>query len=132
MTTTSTDPIADMLTRIKNSAMVNNSVVELPHSKIKEEIAKVLKNNRYIVDYSVEKDLVGKKLNLTISDDGNSKITGMKRISKPGRRQYANHTKLPMVKNGRGILIVSTSKGLMTGDKARQQKLGGELICEVY
>jgi small subunit ribosomal protein S8 len=132
MTTTSTDPIADMLTRIKNSAMVNKSIVDLPHSKIKEEIARVLKSSRYIVDYGVENDLVGKKLTLTISGDGNSKITGIKRISKPGRRQYANHTKLPVIKNGRGILIVSTSKGLMTGDKARQQKLGGELICEVY
>lgn len=132
MTMTSTDPIADMLTRIKNGAMVNRSVVELPHSKIKEEISKVLKNSRYIVDYSVENDLVGKKLILTISSDGNSRITGLKRLSKPGRRQYANHTKLPNVKNGRGILIVSTSKGLMTGDNARQQKLGGELICEVY
>jgi small subunit ribosomal protein S8 len=132
MTTTSTDPIADMLTRIKNSAMVNKSIVDLPHSKIKEEIAKVLKSSRYIVDYSVENDLVGKKLTLTISDDGNSRITSIKRLSKPGRRQYSNHTKLPVIKNGRGILIVSTSKGLMTGDKARQQKLGGELICEVY
>lgn len=133
MSTVSTDPIADMLSRIRNAIAVNKSEIILPYSKVKESIAKILKENRYIEAISVTDTGIGKSLRLSINSDGkSSNITEIERLSRPGRRQYAGSDKIPVVKRGRGIVIVSTSKGIMTGTEAMNQRLGGELICKVY
>jgi small subunit ribosomal protein S8 len=133
MSTTSTDPIADMLSRIRNAIAVNKHEVALPHSKVKEAVAKLLKDNRYIEGVAVEKAEVGKTLKLTISQpQANAHITEIVRMSTPGRRYYSSADDIPVVKRGRGIVIVSTSKGLMTGSEAKKQRIGGELICKVY
>jgi small subunit ribosomal protein S8 len=133
MSMTSTDPIADMLTRVRNAMNVRKHEVAMPHSNIKEAVAKLLKDNGFIKAVKVEKAEVGKTLILTISNENsNSKITEIVRLSKPGRRLYAGSAEIPTIKRGRGIVIISTSKGVMTGDSARRQHLGGELICRVY
>lgn len=133
MSTTTTDPIADMLSRIRNAIAVRKEQVVLPHSKVKEAVARLLKENRFIDDVGVTEDSVGKLLTLTLNSTGsNNRITEIVRISKPGRREYAVASKIPTVKRGRGVVIVSTSKGMMTGAQARQQGVGGELICKVY
>lgn len=133
MSTTTTDPIADMLSRIRNAIAVNKHEVTLPHSKVKESVAKLLADNRYIDALAVEKAPVGKTLKLTINrPQSNARITEIKRLSTPGRRYYAGSTDIPTVKRGRGIVIISTSKGMMTGDQAKKQGVGGELICKVY
>lgn len=133
MSVTTTDPIADMLTRIRNAIAVGKNEVSLPHSKIKENVAISLKNNGFLQDVSTEDLSVGKRLHITINLDGeNARITEIKRLSKPGRRSYTNAREMPQVKRGRGVLIISTSKGLMTGEEAKQQGVGGELICQVY
>ena len=129
----STDPISDMLTRIRNAIAVNNNEVTLPHSKIKARIAKQLKDSNFISDVSVENSGINKTMKIVINEAGsNARITHMERISKPGRRMYAKADEIPTVKNGRGIVIVSTSKGVMTGTEANKKRLGGELICKVY
>ena len=133
MSTTTTDPIADMLTRIRNAILVRKQEVSLPHSNIKESVAKLLKDSNFIDGVSVSDAPVGKLLNITINDaDSNARITEIVRLSKPGRRYYVNAKEIPVVKRGRGVVIISTSKGLMTGDQARADKIGGELICKVY
>ena len=133
MSMTSTDPIADMLTRVRNAINVRKSVVTMPHSNVKEAVAKLLKENNFVDDVSVGKAEVGKSLTITINNAAsNARITEIVRLSKPGRRYYVGSDKIPVVKRGRGLVIVSTSKGMMTGDKARKQKIGGELICRVY
>ncbi|HUP26122.1 MAG TPA: 30S ribosomal protein S8 [Candidatus Limnocylindrales bacterium] len=133
MSVVSTDPIADMLSRIRNALAVNKSEIVLPHSKAKESIARLLKSRQYIDDVKVTEAVVGKSLTLVLhSQDTNSRITEIVRLSKPGRRLYSSADKIPSVKQGRGIVIVSTSKGIMTGYDARKQKVGGELICKVY
>lgn len=133
MSTTTTDPIADMLTRIRNAIAVGKSEISLPHSKIKENVAISLKNNGFLKDVSVQELTIGKQLQIVINHSGeNARITEIKRLSKPGRRAYTNAREIPAVKRGRGVLIISTSKGLMTGDEAKQQGVGGELICQVY
>ncbi|MBP9852387.1 MAG: small subunit ribosomal protein [Patescibacteria group bacterium] len=133
MSVTTTDPIADMLTRIRNAIAVGKSEVSLPHSKIKENVAISLRNNGFLHDVEVSDLTVGKQLKIVINLEGeNAKITEIKRLSKPGRRAYTNAREVPQVKRGRGILIISTSKGLMTGEEAKQQGVGGELICQVY
>ncbi len=133
MSVTTTDPIADMLTRIRNAIAVGKHEISLPHSKIKESVARSLRNNGFLKDVSTTDLSVGKQLHITITSEGeNSRITEIKRLSKPGRRAYANAREIPTVKHGRGILIVSTSKGLMTGVEAKTKGLGGELICKVY
>lgn len=128
-----TDPIADMLSRIRNAIAVNRQTVNMPHSKLKEQVASLLQANGFIESYSSE-DVAGfKRLVLSINHEGtNPRISALKRLSKPGRRIYMRASKLPKSLNGRGIVIVSTSQGLMTDATARQQKIGGELICEVY
>jgi SSU ribosomal protein S8P len=129
----SSDPIADMLTRIRNAVAVRKSEVVLPHSKIKQAIAELLKKNGFIKDVQVIEASVGKTLKIVINDKGeNPRITDLVRVSKPGRREYANVKEIPTVKGGRGIVILSTSKGLMTGAEAKKQGVGGELICKVY
>ncbi len=134
MSNVSTDPIADMLTRIRNAIAVQKSAVVLPHSKSKSTVADVLVKANFLdgVDV-VSEETKQKLLRITINRDGdNARITHIERISKPGRRVYAQVDQIPVVKNGRGIVVISTSKGVMTGDEARAQKLGGELICKVY
>lgn len=128
-----TDPIADMLTRIRNAIAVRKTVIVLPHSKAKEAVANVLKEYKYITDVSVVDAEIGKSMTLTLhSEHQNSPITEIKRLSKPGRRMYTSADKIPTVKQGRGIVIVSTSHGILTGRQAREKHVGGELICEVY
>lgn len=129
----STDPIADMLTRIRNAILVRKSEVILPHSNNKQAIAEILKSNGFVKDVVVSDARVGKTLKVVINTEHeNAKITEIVRLSKPGRRYYVGSQEIPTVKRGRGIVIVSTSKGVMTGAQAREQKVGGELICKVY
>jgi small subunit ribosomal protein S8 len=133
MSTTTTDPIADMLTRIRNAIAVRKSEVSLPHSNIKESVARLLQANNFIDGVSVSEASVGKTLTVRINDDSsNARITEIVRLSKPGRRYYVNAREIPVVKRGRGVVILSTSKGLMTGDQAKTERVGGELICKVY
>lgn len=133
MSVLSTDPIADMLSRIRNAVAVRKHEVALPHSKVKEAVATQLKEAGFIDGVSVSGEGINKKLSLILnSPDSNARITEIVRLSTPGRRVYAQAKNIPTVRRGRGVVIVSTSKGLMTGDKARQQQLGGELICRIY
>jgi len=127
------DPIGDMLTRIRNSQMRNQKKVKIPSSKFKVKIAEVLKNEGYIIDYNVSKD--EKKPNLEINlkySYGNPVISTIERISKPGRRIFSRAESLPKINNGLGIAILSTPKGVMTDIDARKQKIGGEIICKVF
>lgn len=133
MSTTSTDPIADMFTRIRNAIAVNKTEVSLPHSSIKESVARLLQESNFVDRVSVSDAEIGKLLTIRINDDNsNARITEIVRLSKPGRRYYVNSKEIPVVKRGRGLVIVSTSKGLMTGDRAKSEHVGGELICKVY
>lgn len=129
-----TDPIADMLTRIRNACMVRHTQVVMPSSKIKVEIAKILAQEGFIAGYTVidEKPQARLALALKYTGRGKSVITGLDRISKPGRRVYTSYKDIPWVRSGLGISIVSTPLGLMTGRKARRTKIGGELICNVW
>lgn len=130
---TTTDPIADMLSRIRNAILVRKNEVSMPHSNAKEAVAKLLKASNFVTDVKTEKAPVGKTLVVIINDtQENARITEISRLSKPGRRYYAGAKEIPIVKRGRGIVIISTSKGMMTGDQAKKQGIGGELICKVY
>jgi len=127
-----TDPIADMLTRIRNASKSLVSEVEVRHSGIKENIARILKQEGYIADCSVEGDKV-KKIKIKIKYNGKQPvIEGLKRISKPGRRVYVSVDEIPRVRSGLGIAILTTSQGVMTNVEARKKNLGGELICQVW
>ena len=131
----STDPVADMLTRIRNAINVNKQEVTMPHSKMKEAIAEILKQNHFVQSVSVKKneDAPGKTLSIVINQPSeNARITEISRMSTPGRRMYTRADKIPTIMRGRGLVIVSTSKGIMTGKDAKDQRLGGELICRVY
>jgi len=129
----STDPIADMLTRIRNAVAVNKHQILVPYSRVKETVLEVLKQNGYILKYSVNGEGKDKHMVVVINDpQSNANITQIERISKPGRRVYSGAEDLPRVKYGRGIVVVSTSKGIMTGSEAKKAGLGGELICRVY
>lgn len=133
MSLQSTDPIADLLTRIRNAIAVGKNEVRLPSSKLKLTVAKELVRAGYLVDAKVEKQSPRDELIVTITRDGeNPTITEIARVSKPGRRVYAGVNDIPRVKSGRGIMLVSTSKGVMTGAEAIKNRLGGELICKVY
>ena len=131
---TMTDPIADMLTRIRNAAQVCHETVEIPASKLKVELARVLKEEGYIANYEVK--LVGKfnAIVITLKYDENKKsvITKLQRVSKPGLKTYSKAKNLQKVLGGLGIAVVSTSKGLMTDRKARKENIGGEVLCYVY
>ena len=129
-----TDPIADMLTRIRNANVMRYKEVEVPASKIKVEIARILKEEGFISDYKIKKNNVQNiiSLNLKYGQNKERVITGLKRISKPGLRVYASVEELPRVLNGLGIAIVSTSKGLMTDKKARKESLGGEVLAYIW
>ena len=128
------DPIGDMLARLKNSQLRNHKKIELPSSKFKTKIAEILKSEGYIIDYNVV-TLENNKANLLISlkySSGNPVISSIERISKPGRRIFSSAESLPKVNNGLGIAIISTPKGVMTDIDARKQKVGGEIICKVF
>ena len=127
------DPIGDMLARLKNSQMRNHKKTEMPSSKFKEKIAEILKIEGYIIDYQVKSE--NNKSNLHISlkySSGNPVISSIERVSKPGRRIFSSAESLPKVNNGLGIAIISTPKGVMTDIDARKQKVGGEIICKVF
>lgn len=129
----STDPIADMLTRIRNAINVHKHEVVLPHSKVKQSVAELLKKNGFVTDVTVADASVGKTMKIVINDEGdNARITEIVRLSKPGRREYVGSGEIPTVKSGRGLVIVSTSRGMMTGRDAKKHGVGGELICKVY
>src|SRR5574344_1013070 len=129
-----TDPIADMLTRIRNANMVSHETVEIPSSKLKVELAKLLKDEGYIIDYSVKDAGNFKTLTVVLKYDENKKpvISNMSRISRPGLRTYSKTKNLPKVFGGLGIAIVSTSKGLLTDRRARKENIGGEVLCYVW
>ena len=130
-----TDPIADMLTRIRNGVQANMSAVDVTTcSKVKVEIAKILKKEGYIENYAVEGEGIEKKIVVTLKygAHGEKVITGIKRISKPGLRVYAKGDNLPKVLNGLGVAIISTSNGMMTDREARKQHIGGEVIAYVW
>ena len=129
----STDPIADMLTRIRNAIGVRKREVSMPHSNVKEAVAQLLKQSGFVADVTVAGDKIAKTLVITINGEHeNARITEITRLSKPGRRYYASADDIPVVKRGRGVVIVSTSKGMMTGRDAKAAGIGGELICKVY
>ena len=129
-----TDPIADMLTRIRNGIMIKRSQVMVPSSKMKEAIAQVLWEEGYIQGYDVTKDRPQPILRIwpKYAEDGEPVITGLRRISKPGCRVYAGKQDLPRVLSGMGIAILSTSRGIMTDKKARRLGIGGEVLCYVW
>ena len=130
-----TDPMADMLTRIRNGVQARHESVEVPASKMKLEIAKILKEEGYITSYSVEGETVSEKMIHIVLKYGPNKekvITGIKRISKPGLRVYAKGDSVPRVLNGLGIAIISTSQGLMTDRDARKNHAGGEVVAYVW
>ena len=128
-----TDPIADMLTRIRNANSMRYKEVEVPASKMKNEIARILKSEGFIVDYKVKKNNVQDILVLSLKYvDKERVITGLKRISKPGLRVYVKAEEVPTVLNGLGIAIISTSKGIMTDKEARANQLGGEVLAYVW
>ncbi|QQS22325.1 30S ribosomal protein S8 [Candidatus Saccharibacteria bacterium] len=133
MSLQSTDPIADLLTRIRNAAMVGKTEVRVPTSKLKQVVAEQLVKNNYLADAKVEDGKPRGTLVVTINKPGeNCNITEIARVSKPGRRVYASAAEIPKVKSGRGIVLVSTSKGVMTGGEAVRNKLGGEVLLKVY
>ncbi len=131
-----TDPISDFLTRIRNAVKANHKVVAAPASKIKEEIAKILLDQGYILAYKVDTDEKGhKSIKVALKYQAETKINaikGLRRVSRPGLRRYASVTEMPRVLNGLGIAIVSTSKGVMTNKKALQENVGGEVMCYIY
>ena len=126
------DPIGDMLARIKNSLLRNSKKVELPSSKFKIKLAEVLKSEGYIIDYKATDETKSiLEINLKYNS-GNPVISSIERISKPGRRVFSSAESLPKINNGLGIAIVSTPKGVMTDIDARKQNIGGEIICKVF
>ena len=129
-----TDPIADMLTRIRNGLQARHETVAIPSSKEKKEIAKILKEEGFITDYSVESDGVKNTMTVVLKYGPNNEkvISGLKRISTPGLRVYAKAENLPRVLNGLGIAIISTSQGMMTDKEARAKRIGGEVIAYVW
>jgi small subunit ribosomal protein S8 len=133
MSLQSTDPIADLLTRIRNAIAVGKNEIRVPTSKLKLTVAHELVRAGYLADAKTEKSAPRDELIVTIAKDGqNPTITEIARVSKPGRRVYARAADIPRVKSGRGVMLVSTSKGIMTGTEAIKNRLGGELICKVY
>ena len=129
-----TDPVADMLTRLRNANSAYHDTVSMPYSKLKARVADILKAEGYIGGWKEEEAEVGKKLtiDLKFGPDRQRSIAGIRRISKPGLRVYAKSTNLPHVLGGLGIAILSTPKGVMTGTRARQLGVGGEVICKVW
>jgi small subunit ribosomal protein S8 len=127
-----TDPISDMLTRIRNANRALLPTVEVPHSRIKESLAQILKKEGYIADLSVEGKLP-RTMKLKLKYQGKkSVIEGLRRISTPGLRRYVGATDIPRVRGGLGVAVISTSEGVMTGNQARKKNIGGEVLCHVW
>jgi small subunit ribosomal protein S8 len=129
-----TDQLADMLTRIRNAATVRHDTVEMPASKMKIAVLKILKEEGFISDYDLTKGKQGRVIKIKLKyDEGNrSIISGIERVSKPGLRIYAQHKEIPRVYGGVGVAILSTPKGVITGQKARKEGVGGEVLCYVW
>ena len=129
-----TDPISDYLTRIRNALEAEHDEVQIPASRLKREMSRILKEQGYITDFAVETGRVGEVLRLTLryTEDRDPVISGMERVSRPGRRTYVNAGEIPKVLGGMGTAIVSTSKGVMTGHDARREGVGGELVARVW
>ncbi len=134
MTGIVTDPISDMLTRVRNAINARHMKVPMPLSKMKARIAEVLKSEGFIEGFEVEQTSMPPTLTIQLRYDENRDpvITGLKRVSRPGLRQYVRADEIPMIRNGLGVAIVSTSRGVMTDREARRQRLGGELVCTVW
>ena len=127
------DPIGDMIARIKNAQVRNHKKIQLPSSKFKVKIAEVLKSEGYIIDYKVSQESNKPYLEISLKyHSGNPVISSIQRVSKPGRRIFSRAESLPKINNGLGIAIISTPKGVMTDIDARKQKVGGEIICKVF
>ena len=127
------DPIGDMIARIKNAQLRNHKIIKLPSSKFKTKIADVLKNEGYIINYKIVKNDKGSSLEIDLKYNlGNPVIQVIQRVSKPGRRIFSSAESLPKINNGLGIAIISTPKGVMSDIDARKQKVGGEIICKVF
>ncbi len=131
---TVTDPIADFLTRIRNAHMAKQDVVRIPHSKMKAEIARILLQEGYVQEVSEQGTGVDKRLviGLKYGPDGRRGITGLRRMSRPGRRVYRKQSNIPRVLDGLGVAILSTSQGILTDHQARRRGVGGEVLCFVY
>ena len=132
-----TDPIADFLTRIRNAITAAHETVEIPSSKLKKEMARILREQGYIDSFEIVPPAEGKpgesiRIKLKYTAERRSAISGLRRVSRPGQRRYAPAAKVPKVQGGLGTAIVSTSRGVMTGHQARQQKVGGEVVAEVW
>jgi small subunit ribosomal protein S8 len=132
-----TDPIADFLTRVRNGITAAHEEVEIPSSKLKREMARILKEQGYIRDFEIEAPTVDRpseiiRVMLKYTDERRSAITGLKRVSRPGQRTYVGHTEIPKVLGGMGTAIVSTSRGVMTGHEARDAGVGGEVVAHVW
>mgnify|MGYP000163817905 FL=1 len=128
-----TDPIADMLTRIRNANQQKHETVSIPYSNLKNDLANILKNEGFVTDFVVNEEGNHKNIVITLKYKGNERvITGLKRVSKPGLRQYAKVNEIPKVLNGLGIVILSTSQGLMTDKEARAKQVGGEVLAYIW
>ena len=129
-----TDPIADYLTRIRNALTAEHAEVEIPASRLKKEITRILKEQGYIADFSIEPTPVGEviKIELRYTDERRPVISGLDRVSRPGRRRYTNGSQVPRVMGGMGTVIVSTSTGVMTGHEAHAKGVGGEVVAYVW
>jgi small subunit ribosomal protein S8 len=128
-----TDPIADMIIRVKNAFMANKAEVSIPHSKLKEAIAKILEAEGYVESFEVEQTVPQKTINVKLKYVGKiPAITEVRRMSKPGRRVYATVQDIPRALGGYGVTIVSTSKGVVTDSEARKMNIGGELLCQIW
>ena len=128
-----TDPIADMLTRIRNANQQKHETVSIPYSNLKNDLANILKNEGFVTDFVVNEEGNHKNIVITLKYKGNERdITGLKRVSKPGLRQYAKVNEIPKVLNGLGIVVLSTSQGLMTDKEARAKNIGGEVLAYIW
>jgi len=129
-----TDPITDYLNRIRNALSAEHGEVEIPASRLKKEMTRILKEQGYISDFAIEPTAVGEvvKIELKYTEERRPVISGMQRVSRPGRRRYANHTEIPRVQGGMGTAIVSTSRGVMTGHEANRDGVGGEVVAYVW
>lgn len=128
-----TDPIADMLTRIRNANQQKHETVSIPYSNLKNDLANILKNEGFVTDFVVNEEGNHKNIVITLKYKGNERvITGLKRVSKPGLRQYAKVNEIPKVLNGLGIVVLSTSQGLMTDKEARVKNIGGEVLAYIW
>jgi small subunit ribosomal protein S8 len=131
-----TDPIADMLARVRNAAMAQHAMTRMPASKLKHSIAQILKAEGYVADVRMEESPITKRMEMIVAlkydRDRSCAFQGIRRVSRPGRRVYVGHDRIPRVLSGLGTSILSTSQGLMTDTEARRRKVGGELVCEVW